>query len=72
MNRAIVIKVKSLPILRKYPGIPKVPENITAVRMNTYQDKNQNDCYMLKLVKKDNTINPSFSELSTSPLPDSN
>ena len=67
MNQVRVIKVQSSPILRKYPGVPKVPENITAVRMNTYQDKNPNDCYVLKLVKKDNTINLPFSGLSVYP-----
>jgi hypothetical protein len=53
MNKVIVIRIQSPPIVRKYPGIPKVPENITAVPMNTYQDKNPNGCYVLKLVKKD-------------------
>jgi hypothetical protein len=51
MNQVIVIKIQSPPIVRKYPGVPR--DSMVAVPMNTYQDKNPNGCYVLKLVKKD-------------------
>ena len=38
MKQSLVIKTQT-PIFRKYPGVPKVPEQITAVPMVSYPEK---------------------------------
>jgi hypothetical protein len=40
MNKALVIKTH-IPIFRKYPGVPKVPEHLTAVPMISYPEKTE-------------------------------
>jgi hypothetical protein len=37
---SLVIKTHA-PIIRKYPGVPKVPEQITAVPMVSYREKDE-------------------------------
>jgi len=38
MKPSLVIKTR-VPIFRKYPGVPKAPEHITAVPMVSYPEK---------------------------------
>ena len=40
MKQSLVIKTR-IPIFRKYPGVPKAPEQITAVPMVTYREKDE-------------------------------
>lgn len=40
MKQSLVIKTQT-PIFRKYPGVPKAPEHITAVPMVTYREKDE-------------------------------
>jgi hypothetical protein len=40
MKQSLVIKTHA-PIFRKYPGVPKAPEHITAVPMVTYREKDE-------------------------------
>jgi len=37
---SLVIKTQS-PIIRKYPGVPKVPENMSKVPMVSYPEKTE-------------------------------
>ena len=37
---SLVIKTR-IPIFRKYPGVPKAPEHITAVPMVLYREKDE-------------------------------
>lgn len=37
---SLVIKTQS-PIIRKYPGVPKEPENLSKVPMVSYPEKNR-------------------------------
>lgn len=39
MRQSLVIKTH-VPLVRKYPGVPKVPEKITTVLMVSYREKN--------------------------------
>ena len=40
MKQSLVIKTH-IQIFRKYPGVPKAPEQITAVPMVTYREKDE-------------------------------
>ena len=40
MKQSLVIKTH-IQIFRKYPGVPKSPEQITAVPMVTYREKDE-------------------------------
>jgi hypothetical protein len=40
MKQALVIKTH-IPIFMKYPGVPKVPEQLTAVPMISYPEKTE-------------------------------
>jgi hypothetical protein len=55
MNQLSVLKIQSPPLFRKYPGVPKIPENFTAVHMKMYQDKNLDGRYVLKRDEKSTT-----------------
>jgi hypothetical protein len=52
MNQLSVLKIQSLPLFRKYPGVPKIPENLKAVYMKMYRDKNLDSHYILKRDEK--------------------
>ena len=40
MKQSLVIKTQ-VPIFRKYPGVPKVPDHLTAVPMIPYREKEE-------------------------------
>ena len=40
MKQSLVIRTH-VPISRKYPGVPKVPDHLTAVPMISYREKEE-------------------------------
>jgi hypothetical protein len=50
--KSLVMKTH-IPIYRKYPGVPKVPEHLSKVPIVTYREKNEN-----KFVLKSEQVRP--------------
>jgi hypothetical protein len=52
MKQSLVIKTR-IPMIRKYPGVPKVPENLSKVPIISYREKGEN-----KFVLKSDQVRP--------------
>jgi hypothetical protein len=54
MKPSLVIKTH-VPIFRKYPGVPKAPEHITAVPMVSYREEDEK-----RFVFKSDQVRPHY------------
>jgi hypothetical protein len=52
MKQSLVIKTR-IPMIRKYPGVPKVPENLSKVPMVSYPEKTES-----RFVLKSDQVRP--------------